>query len=235
MMILITRPQSEAEALDGQLAAMGHESISCPILIIKRRLNVSVNMDDAQAIAVTSTAAIRALGWLDQDRSLPIYAVGSATAHVAQDMGYYAVQIGGGDVGGLETLMTETLDPTAGAIIHPRGATVAGDLQGTLTAAGFNVRAPVLYDAMHTTKLPDAGRAALVSGGLDAVLFFSPKTAQTFVEVVTKAGLKNSCKEIDAICLSSAVAEAAAPLPWACVRVSDEPTQISLLALLVDA
>ena len=235
MKVLITRPQSEAAALDGRLAALGHESISCPLLIIKPRLNVSVDLDGAQAIAITSAAAIRALGWLDQDRGLPIYAVGSATAHAAQDMGYYAVHIGGGDVGALGTLMIETLDPTAGAIVHPRGATVAGDLEGTLTKAGFNVRAPVLYDAMHTTMLPDAGRAALESGALEAVLFFSPKTARTFVEVVTEAGLKDSCKNIEAICLSPAGAKAAALLPWRQVRASDEPTQDSLLTMLVDA
>jgi len=66
-------------------------------------------------------------------------------------------------------------------------------------------------------------------------LFFSPKTARTFVEVVTEAGLKDSCKNIEAICLSPAGAKAAALLPWRQVRASDEPTQDSLLTLLADA
>jgi uroporphyrinogen-III synthase len=232
MKILITRPQSEASTLAGRLAAMGHESISCPLLVIKPRLNVSVDLDGAQAITVTSAAAICALGWFDQDRSLPIYAVGSATAHAAQDMGYYAVHIGGGDIGALESLMIETLDPNAGAVVHPRGATVAGDLEATMTAAGFTVRAPVLYDAKHTTKLPEAGRTALESGDLDAVLFFSPKTARTFVDVVTEAELQEPCKTIDAFCFSPAVADAASPLPWAHVRAGNEPNQDSLLSLL---
>mgnify|MGYP006419020467 FL=1 len=232
MNVLITRPQSEATTLEARLATMGHETISCPMLIIKPRLNVSVDLDGAQAIAVTSAAAIRALGWLDQDRSLPIYAVGSATAQAAQDMGYYAVHIGGGDVGALEALMIDTLDPKAGALVHPRGATVAGDLEATMTTAGFTVRAPVLYDAMHKTTLPEAGRAALDSGDLDAVLFFSPKTARTFVDVVTEAELQNSCKTIDAFCLSPAVADAASDLPWAHMRAGDEPNQDSLLSLL---
>ena len=234
MKVLITRPDSEAPALKRRLAEMGHEAISCPMLVIKPRLRAAVDLDGAQAIAVTSATAIRALGWLDQDRGLPIYAVGSASAQAAQDMGFYAAHVGAGDVADLAKAVTAALN-RAGPIVHPRGATVAGDLAGTLTAAGFTVREPVLYDAQHITELPEPGRQALASETLDAVLFFSARTAQTFASVVNEADLTESCNTLAAICLSQAVADAADALPWRTVRVAPDPNQDSLLTALANS
>ena len=235
MNVLITRPDSEAAALSRRLDDMGHAAISCPMLVIKPRLDAAVDLDGAQAIAVTSAAAIRALGWLDQDRGLPIYAVGSASAQAAQDMGFYAAHVGAGDVADLAKAVIAALNPAAGAIVHPRGATVAGDLAGTLTTAGFTVRGPVLYDAQHITELPGPGRQALESETLDAVLFFSTRTAQTFVSVVDEAELTESCNTLAAICLSQAVADAADALPWRTVRVAPDPDEDSLLTALANS
>ena len=235
MKILITRPDSEAPALKRRLADMGHDAISCPMLVIKPHLDAAVDLDGAQAIAVTSAAAIRALGWLDQDHGLPIYAVGSASAQAAQDMGFYVAHVGAGDVADLAKAVTAALDPVAGAIVHPRGATVAGDLAGTLTAAGFTVRGPVLYDAQHITELPASGRRALAAETLAAVLFFSAQTAQTFASVVNEADLTGSCNTLAAICLSQAVADAADALPWRTVRVAPDPNQDSLLTALANS
>ena len=235
MKVLITRPDNEAAALNRRLADSGHEAISCPMLVIEPRLNAALDLDGAQAIAVTSAAAIRALGWLDEDRRLPIYAVGPASAQAAQDMGFYAAHVGAGDVAALAKAVTAALNPAAGAIVHPRGTTVAGDLAGMLTTAGFTVRGPVLYDAQHITELPGPGRQALESETLDAVLFFSALTAQTFVSVVSEADLTKTCNALAAICLSQAVADAADALPWRTVRVAQDPNQDSLLAALANS
>lgn len=213
----------------------GHESVPCSLLTIRPRTGAAVDLDGAQAVAATSGAAIRALAQLDLNRTLPIYAVGGATAAVARDLGFKAVESGAGDVTALGEQMIKALDPSDGPVVHPRGATVAGDLAGELTAAGFTVRAPVLYDAEPARELPSAGRAALESGILDAVLFFSPRTAATFVSLVTEAELTEHCQILDAYCLSPAVANAAGVLPWRRILPAAEPHQDSLLNLLADS
>ncbi len=240
MRVLNTRPESEAAALDQRLMERGHESVPCSLLTIRPRVDATVDLIGAQAVAATSGAAIRALAQLDSNRTLPIYAVGQATAAVARDVGFGEVKAGAGDVTALAEQIIKSLDPTAGAVVHPRGAVVAGDLAGDLTAAGFTVRSPILYDAEPARELPSAGRAALESGNLGAVLFFSPRTAATFVSLVTNAELTERCQTLDAYCLSPAVANAARAnaagvVPWRNIRCAVEPDQDSLLNLLADS
>jgi uroporphyrinogen-III synthase len=109
-----------------------------------------------------------------------------------------------------------------------------------LTAAGFTVHSPILYDAEPAQELPSAGRAALESGKLDGVLFFSPRTAATFVSLVANANLTERCQTLNAYCLSPAVANAARSnaagvVPWRNIRCAVELEQESVLNLLADS
>lgn len=61
-------------------------------------------------------------------------------------------------------------------------------------------------------------------------LFFSPRTAQTFVILVKEAGHAAACRSISAVCLSAAVAAAAAGAPWRMVRAASRPEMAALLA-----
>jgi uroporphyrinogen-III synthase len=73
---------------------------------------------------------------------------------------------------------------------------------------------------------------------LDGVLFFSPRTAHSFVRLLAEAELVDRIRMVDAFCLSPAVAEAArtygneGAVPWRNVRVAPRPEQEALLALL---
>jgi uroporphyrinogen-III synthase len=120
----------------------------------------------------------------------------------------------------------------AGDLVHAAGTTVAGDLSGLLTAAGFTVRRAVLYRARATAALDSATISALAGGTIDGALFFSPRTARTFVTLAREAGLAAHVRGVTAYCLSAAVADEASALEWSAVRVADEPDQGSLLALL---
>ena len=237
MRVLNTRPEMEAVALDQRLEELGHTSIPCPLLAIRPRPGAQVDLAGVQAIAMTSAAAVRAIAALDPARDLPVYAVGKATADVASSLGYRHVAVGGGDVQALGGRMIQDLDPAAGTVLHPRGGTVAGDLGGDLTGAGFTVRTAVLYDAEPAKALPEAGRRALDPAAempLDAVLLFSPRTAATFVSLVTEADLTVPCESLSALCLSPVVAEAAGALRWRRVAAAAAPDQESLLTLLVE-
>ncbi len=66
---------------------------------------------------------------------------------------------------------------------------------------------------------------------MDGVLFFSPRTAESFASLCARDGLSERCRTLTAFCLSPAVAEAAA-LPWRAVRIAARPDQESLLELL---
>ena len=76
-----------------------------------------------------------------------------------------------------------------------------------LTGAGFTCRREVLYEAELVRSLSSATIAAIKDQTIDSVVFFSPRTAETFVALVRKARLVQSVRKLTALCLSQAVAD----------------------------
>ena len=94
------------------------------------------------------------------------------------------------------------------------------------------VRRAAIYEAHQATGFSGEIRMALLDGEVDLVLFFSPRTAKTFVDRAISQGLESACERLEALCLSNAVAAAADPIMWRRVLVAPKPTQDSLLATL---
>ncbi|MSP68246.1 MAG: uroporphyrinogen-III synthase [Alphaproteobacteria bacterium] len=230
--VLVTRPSEEAAALAAALTARGHGVLNAPLLEIRPRPGVRLDLGGVQALLATSANGVRALAAATERRDLALFAVGPATATVARAHGFLRVFTAGGDVGGLAALVRATLDPAAGALLHAAGSAQAGDLAGDLGAAGFTVRRAVLYDAVAVTVLPAAVPEWLAAGRIDAVLLFSPRSARTFVSLIGRAGIAAILSRVNALCLSSAVAAEARDLPWRRVLVADGPEQPALLDLL---
>jgi len=123
------------------------------------------------------------------------------------------------------------LDPAAGALLHPAGTKVAGDLAGLLEDAGFTYRREVLYQAIKAEALPLHALNALSAGDVDAVVLYSPRTGAAFARLVDKAGAGAHLKAVSAYCLSDAVAGQIKGLAWRKIYVATHPDQASLLAL----
>lgn len=235
MRVLVTRPAAEAASLAATLAALGHQPLIEPLLEIKYRLDELPPLDGVAALLATSANGVAAFAAASPRRDLPCYAVGDRTAAAARGVGFERVASAGGDSVALARLVMGRCDPTAGALLHAAGAAVAGDLAGTLGAAGFTVRTALLYDMEPVAALSHEAARALGSGTLDAALFFSPRTAAHFAELLRQAGLEATAGGLDAICLSPAVANALAPLPFRRILAAVRPTQGSLLDALADA
>jgi uroporphyrinogen-III synthase len=185
---------------------------------------------DLQGVVFTSANGVRAYGLASTRRDLPVYAVGDRTAAAARSTGFKNVYSAEGDVTSLATLVQEKARPEDGALLHPAGSTVAGDLQGHLAKAGFKLRRAVLYDAKQKKQFSPKIATALRGSAVDMILIYSPRTAATFVRLA--ADFKNLGANIDILCLSQAVADAAQAIDWRCVYVAPNPTQADLLAVL---
>lgn len=230
--VLVTRPRPDAIALVAELERRGHSVLQQPLLEIEIVANVPLDLDGAQALLFTSANGVRAFVARSGRRDLPVYAVGDATAGEAKAQGFVAVESAGGAVDDLAALVRGKVEPEDGALLHVSGSAVAGDLSGLLTSDGFAVRREQLYTARKVSGIDAAVRAALSAGTLDAVLFFSPRSAATFVTLVQAADVAGACEKLTAVCLSDAVAAALAPIPWRRVKVAERPNQESLLASL---
>ena len=191
-----------------------------------------IDLAGVQAILFTSANGVRAFAALTPDREIPVYAVGDRTGAVAAENSFSQVESAGGDVEKLAALVVQRCDTTGGVLLHPAGTMIAGNLSGRLEGAGFAVRRAVIYNAHQATGISHEICMALLNGDVDLVLFFSPRTAKTFVDLAISQGLELACERLDALCLSNAVASAADHIMWRRVLVAPEPTQTSLLATL---
>lgn len=231
MRILVTRPEDDAAPLAQLLRARGHDVLLEPLLRIRFR-DVPLSLENVQAVLFTSANGVRAAARATPERNLAAWCVGDASARAAREAGFQSVSSASGDVHALAALVRRLGDPAKGPLVHVAGSTVAGDLAGTLTAAGFDVRRTVLYDSEPATALSEATLDALRAGRIDAVALFSPRTARTFAKLARHAGVEPMLTEVDMLCLSRPVADALGTLPHRHERVAAEPTQDALIELI---
>jgi len=232
MRVLITRPKADAGPFAGRLHGLGFETLIEPMLDIQPLPGAEIDLEGVQAFVATSANGVRALAAATESRALPLLAVGDGTAATARDQGFSHVSSAAGTVEDLARLACEALDPAGGALVHAAGRDVSGDLAGQLSAAGFDVRRVVLYEARAHTRLSPACRKALTGAHLDGAVFFSPRSAGTFVSLAGMAGLADRAAALQAFCLSDAVAAAAAKISWRAVHVARQPGLDAMIDLL---
>lgn len=230
--VLVTRPEADAEPLVHELAARGYGACLAPMLTIRFDPAVEVDLSGVQALLFTSANGVRAFVHLCPRRDLPVIAVGEATAEAARSAGFPDVDVAGGDSAALADRVVATRKPQDGVLFHAAGSVRAGDLKGQLAAQGFAVRRTPLYAAETARRLPDSAVRALRGGRVAAALFFSPRTAKTFVTLARTADLVDPCGSVTAVCLSSAVANTVSDLPWRDVHTAGRPDQAALLRAL---
>ncbi|MCW8971281.1 MAG: uroporphyrinogen-III synthase, partial [Rhodospirillales bacterium] len=232
MRLMITRPRDDAAPLAEALAARGHSVFMAPLLDILTVDGAAPDLDGVQGLLVTSANGVRAFAAKSDRRDLPVWAVGDASARAALEAGFKQVESAQGDVETLAALVKKRVDPAKGHLLHVAGSKLAGDLAGDLKAAGYHYRRAVLYTAETPRRLDRDAAVALRGGKVDGVLFFSPRTIETFVTLVRKGRLTKAIGGVTAYCLSPAVADRAAALKWRDIRVADRPEQDSLIECL---
>jgi uroporphyrinogen-III synthase len=228
MRVLITRPEREAAALARVLGARGHQAVIAPLFhtqVLHPPDDFPAMLAACQAILVTSANGARALAEASEQRSKPIFAVGDITAATAEGLGFHGVTSASGDAAALADLVRQRLDPAQGPLLHVSGADVAG----SPAPAGFEVKRVVLYEARQADALPDSARAALAARAIDVATFFSPRAADAFVQLVTAAGLADTCRAVSAIAISPAAAQPLGALPFARTVAAERPTRQAVL------
>jgi uroporphyrinogen-III synthase len=229
---LVTRPREESEALASALGARGLEVVIEPLMQVHYLTSAALDLKGVQAVLCTSANGVRALAQASGERSVPLMAVGDATAARALSEGFTMVDSAGGDVGDLARLVTTRLRPQDGPLLHVAGNVVAGDLGAALCERGFAVERRVLYEARPAAVLSSTTADALRRGSIDFALFYSPRTATTFAKLVAAADVIDCCATITAISISPAADAALRDGPWLDRRVAERPNQSALLEAL---
>lgn len=230
--VLITRPRLDARPFARALRDRGVGTLTQPLLNIVPLPGPAIDLSGCQAIAATSANGVRAFVARSPVRDLLLFAVGDGTARIARHFGFRHVMSASGDVSSLAELLAATLDPAAGAILHVAGSDLAGDLAGLLAAAGLSYRREVLYRAEVADGFDRRTAAALRAHALDGATFFSPRTGRTFARLAVRDGLAHCCQALTAFCLSAAVVEAIATVPWKGMLIADRPDQPAMVDIV---
>ena len=223
---MITRPLEDAEPLAKELAALSIDTVIEPLLSIEIAAG-SPDLTGVQALLLTSANGVRAFAQSSDERQLPAYAVGDASARAAREAGFETVISASGDVDALAGLVGQRLRPEDGALLHIAGTKVAGDLAGFLGKAGYDYRRLQLYHAAKAAALSPEALRAIKDRDIDGVLLYSPRTAESFVNLSTQAGA--DCRYLTAFCLSAAVANRAKAIEWERIVIADTPDQAALI------
>ena len=227
---LVTRPLPDAGRTAEALEARGVSAVVEPMLRIEFLPVPALDLGDVQALLFTSANGVRAFAAASQERSLPAFAAGDATAREARTTDFLQVESAAGDVRALSGLAAMRCDPSAGPLLHAAGEAVAGDLAGSLAEAGFTVRREVLYRALAVEAFSPALVGELAAGRLRLALFFSPRTAAVFARLALRSGVRDSCRSVHACVLSEAVGQALEGVAWREVRVAGRPDHEAMMA-----
>ena len=167
MRLLLTRSLTDCESLARRLDGIGVQSLSEPLLNIVFTAGPPLDLDGVSGLLMTSANGVRAFCRRSVNRTLPVYAVGDASARMAVEAGFENVRSASGDVEALATLVCREADPDEGMLLHIAGTRVAGDLTGNLASRGYACRRQVLYDAVPSDGLSCNTATAIQSSELD--------------------------------------------------------------------
>jgi uroporphyrinogen-III synthase len=221
MRVWVTRAMPGAERTARRLAALGHSALTAPLLEV-RALTPLVDLNGVAALAFTSANGVAGFGALEPSRTLPVFAVGEATAKAALDAGFAEVCSADGDVAALAALIGERRP--AGLVLHPSAAQPAGDLVALLLASGAPARNLAVYEAVVA---PPTTQTLAALAATDAVLVHSPRAAQVLAGVA-------AARHLLALCISPAAAEPLRVAGQPRVATAAFPNEAALLDLLAE-
>ena len=228
MRVVVTRPQADSERTATALEALGHEVLVAPLMRVEP---IAVDLAGTwSAIVITSANALPAIpATADGVKTLPVFAVGDRSAEAARRAGFAEVSSANGDNKDLVRLVAARAVGAKAPLLYLAGEDRSGDLVAQLVAHGIDAEMKVVYRIVAEV-FPPVLAAALESGDVDAVLHFSRRSAELFVEGARLSGVAGPAEDVRHLCLSSQVAE---PLAGASrIAVAARPEEAALVALL---
>jgi uroporphyrinogen-III synthase len=230
--MLVTRPEPDASDTAARLAALDIEAALFPLLSHETLPTSLPDPAGFAGVALTSGNALRALderGALGDFAGLPAFTVGDRTAAMARDMGFAQVRSAGGALSDLVDLLAHA--GLEGPVFYPTGRDQSGDLAKSLAPYGVMTIAAQVYAMNAATELPAQILGELEDGSIDAALFYSRRTAETFAKLCGDRLSRLARLELGMLCLSETIAEPLVDAHFVRVGLADYPSEEAMMAL----
>jgi uroporphyrinogen-III synthase len=224
--ILVLRAEEDAARTAAALRARGYEPLIAPVL---ETVATGARAPQGHYDALLATSA-KGLAYATLDfAGPPVFVVGARTAAQAAACGLAVAAVAPDAAALLADVRARFTAPAR--FLYLAGQSRRDALESGLVDAGHSVVSVVTYEARAATALsPDASRA-LKDGALFAVLHYSRRSAQIFVDLAIAAGLAEAAARVAHIAISS---DAATQLECIAARVeiAEAPDEDHLLLKL---
>jgi len=225
MILLNTRPLEYAAQFAADFAASGLLIINSPVLRFEPVGGWPASPARYDALIFTSPAAPHLrpadAGW----NSLPVYAVGPATAAAARAAGFEDVRQTGFTAAELASALRHA--PFSRAL-YPSGADVTIDLSALFPG---RIERAVVFRAVTLGALSAPAHAVLNTRTHVYAPLFSRRSAQAFAEALKL--LNDLRAEVTAVGISAAVLDVKGA-PWTNAIAASTPTSAAMAAVLAD-
>lgn len=250
MRVLVTRPQPGAARTAARLSELGHDVVVMPLF----EASVTAAMGDLPPVTeiggliATSARAFDMFEGIPLSETglstMPVHAVGSATAQAARLVGFEHVHEGGGTAQALlQALIVDLPVVASGAdvafsrvlrkpLVYLAGVPRTPVLEAGLRAHQIGHTVVECYQMHEISYSTDILKTDILSPAPDVILFYSANAARSFTELEKAVALDEAIESKHFICLSETVA-AELPRAWQPrVRVAERPDEDSLLESL---
>lgn len=230
--MLVTRPEPDASDTAARLEALDIETTVCPLLTFEPLQTSLPDPRGFAALALTSANTLRALearGALDPYMGLRVFTVGGRTAAEARARGFSDVTSAGGTLADLAELLAHA--GLEGPVFYPAARQQSGDLAKSLAPFGVMVITAPVYAMNPVAALPVEVRETLAGGGIEAAMFYSRRTAETFVRLATDGLGRAARTRLGVLCISEAVAEPLVGAHFVRVSLADYPSEEAMMGL----
>lgn len=229
--ILVTRPINEATPTAEKLEALGHRVVIAPMLQVAP-VSFEIPADNRSLIVTSKNGARMGLAHIG-NKARPIFAVGDKTAEEARALGFTNVTVGPGTARQMIPLLLECGISEKRKYTHLCGSNLAYNIAAVLQGEGLDADSTVTYQTQPVRGLSMGVQEALDAGEIETALFYSPRTATIFEEVVADHGRSDWLRKMKAVCLSTRVADNLLG-PWRSKEYAIIPTEKAVFTLLGD-
>jgi uroporphyrinogen-III synthase len=230
--IMITRPSDDAYDYALDLEAEGFKTFVEPMLKIEPKKFAKPDIGRYQALIFTSANAVRVFSERTSRRDIPVYAVGDHTRDEAFAVGFDDITTAQGTGDDLVEVIKANLSDKSRPLLHVCGVDVARPIDEMLAESQIQVERCVVYKAGLVDRLSDEAIARIKNNKIQAVTFFSKRTAENFVRLVGDAALLPYLHSIKTLCISTPVLECVQPFQWQDTYIAETPSREAMLALL---
>jgi uroporphyrinogen-III synthase len=233
MLILTTRPTELVEPFNSELQQIGCQTFNEAMLMIVPLKWSPKRVSNASALVITSINGAKELAKIeDRHLHVPIFAVGLSTAEQMINLGYRNVHYANGTAVDLIRVLCSTLSVSIGPILHVGGKHISVDIASALSLRGYNADHLAVYDAIAAASLSRKTCKLITAGEIDAIVFMSRRTAQTFCMLLEQNNLVQYINQIKAFVMSREIGQDLTSLGWREIFVAPSASRSALVELI---